>query len=206
MISAIDLFVCGLCQFIVTPYPLECSACNKLFCESCVQMQRSWKCPHQNCQSRMATKKVHRSVQEIMELLNFNCPGCGQRKRYEAIFNHVKTCERIQPDVMVSNEQVQKIVAQNQNAVPVVSHQFSTLARNIYILEKDSKNLLQYDRQTNRVARLKLNYRVNGMEVALPHNYQCVQVGDGPKLYLIGGGDYQQAPASMYETNLLQYN
>ena len=142
MSNAVDLFVCGLCQFIVAPYPLECAACNNLFCEACVRMQRSWVCPHANCRSRLAAKKVHRSVQEIMELLNFNCPGCGQRKRYEAMFNHVKTCEHINADVMVSNEQVQKIVAQNHNAVPVVAHQFSTLSRHIYILEKDSKNLL----------------------------------------------------------------
>ena len=191
MAGAIDLFVCGLCQFIVAPYPLECAACNKLFCQNRVRMQRSWVCPHPDCRSRLAARKVHRSVQEIMELLNFNCPGCGTRKRYEAIFSHVKTCDQIQADAMVSNEQVQKIVAQNNNARPQVVNQFSTLSRHIYILEKDSKNLLQYDRQSNRVARLKLNYRVNNLDVALPHNYQCVQVGEEPRLYLIGGGDYQ---------------
>ena len=75
-------------------------------------------------------------------MLNFNCPGCGQRKKYEAIFAHVKTCDQIQADAMVSNEQVQKIVAQNNNARPQVVTQFSTLSRHIYILEKDSKNLL----------------------------------------------------------------
>ena len=39
--------------------------------------------------------------------------------------------------------------------------------------------------------------------MALPHNYQCVQVGDEPKLYLIGGGDYQTTPQSMYECHEL---
>jgi len=31
--------------------------------------------------------------------------------------------------------------------------------------------LLQYDRVANRVVRTKLNYRMNGIEVVLPHNY-----------------------------------
>jgi len=74
--------------------------------------------------------------------------------------------------------------------VPVVQAQYSTLSRYIYVLEKDSKILIQYDRTTNRFNRTKLNYRVGGLEVALPHNYQCVQVGEEPQLYLIGGGDY----------------
>ena len=101
---------------------------------------------------------------------------------------------------MVSTEQMQRILTENQNAVPAVSHNYSRLSRYIYILEKDTKNLLQYDRQSNRVNRMKFNYRVNNLEVALPHNFQCCQVGDGPRLYLIGGGDYQQTPISMYET------
>ena len=35
--DAVDLFVCGLCKFIVQPFPLECPQCNGLYCESCVQ-------------------------------------------------------------------------------------------------------------------------------------------------------------------------
>ena len=73
------------------------------------------------------------------------------------------------------------------------------------MLEKDTKNLLQYNRVTGRVTKSKLEYRVNKLEVALPHNYQCVQVGDAPKLYLIGGGDYQNKPLTMFECNELIY-
>ena len=46
---------------------------------------------------------------------------------------------------MVSSEQMQKILTENQNA-PAVHHNYSRLSRYIYILEKDTKNLLQYDR------------------------------------------------------------
>ena len=86
----------------------------------------------------------------------------------------MKQCDKISQDDCVSNDQVQKIVAQNQNAVPMVHHSYSRLSNFIYVLEKDTKTVLQYDRRTNRVSRQKLNYRVNNIEVALPHNYQCV--------------------------------
>jgi len=46
-----------------------------------------------------------------MELLNFACPGCGEKKRYQAFFEHVKTCDQIREENMTSNEQLQKIVA-----------------------------------------------------------------------------------------------
>lgn len=56
----------------------------------------------------------------------------------------------------------------------MVQHNYSSLSNYIYIVEKDTKNVLQYDRTHNRVHRMKLNYRVNNLEVGLPHNYQCV--------------------------------
>lgn len=85
-------------------------------------------------------------------------------------------------------------MAENQNAVPLVQHNYSSLSKFIYVLEKDTKNLICFNRQDNRVTKATLQYKVNNMSVALPHNYQCVQVGDEPKLYLIGGGDYQTTP------------
>ena len=174
MSPAFDLFVCGLCQFVVQPFPRECPGCNSLYCDPCIKMQRSWSCSVNNCRSRMQPVELHRQVKEILETLSFTCPGCSERKRYTAFFEHVKQCNKISADDCVSQEQVQKIVAQNQNAVPVIHHAFSNLSRYIYVLEKDTKTVLQYDRQTNRVGRQKLNYRVNNIEVALPHNYQCV--------------------------------
>lgn len=104
MAPAVDLFVCGLCQFVVSPFPLECPGCNSLYCDNCVKMQRTWSCTVQNCRSRQQPTKMHRSVQEVLELLNFTCPGCNERKRYKAFFEHVKVCERIGADAMVSSE------------------------------------------------------------------------------------------------------
>ena len=98
MVPAFDVFICGLCQFVVAPYPLECPGCNSLFCENCVRMVRNWSCTVQNCRSSIAPTKMNRSVHEILELLMFNCPGCNERKRYAAFFEHVTHCERIPSD------------------------------------------------------------------------------------------------------------
>ena len=43
---------------------------------------------------------------------------------------------------MHSAEQIQQIVVSNQNAVPVVQHNYSSLSKHIYIVEKDTKNVL----------------------------------------------------------------
>ena len=113
MEPALDLFVCGLCKFIVAPFPMECPGCNSLFCEGCVRMQRSWTCTVQSCRSRMQPTEMHRSVKEILELVTFVCPGCNEKKRYQAFFDHVQSCGQIQAENKVSNEQIQKIVAEN---------------------------------------------------------------------------------------------
>lgn len=82
----------------MTPFPLECVGCNSLYCEKCVKMQRSWACTVMNCRSRMQPIKMHRSVQEVLEVLMFNCPGCQKRVRYQAFFEHVATCAKIGQD------------------------------------------------------------------------------------------------------------
>ena len=42
--------------------------------------------------------------------------------------------------------------------------------------------------------------------MSLPHNFQVVQVGPNPDVYMIGGGDYNLTPRSMFETRLLTFN
>ena len=113
MEPAIGCFVCGLCKFIVTPFPLECTGCSSLYCENCVKLQRSWSCTLPTCKSRQPPAKMHISVKEILELINFQCPGCKDKKRYVQFFDHVKTCEKIQSGDKMSAEEIQKIVSEN---------------------------------------------------------------------------------------------
>ena len=75
-------------------------------------------------------------------MLTFTCPGCRERKKYKNFFDHVASCDKIGQDDMISNDQLNKIVQQNQNAVPVVAHHYSRLSRFIFVLEKDSKILI----------------------------------------------------------------
>lgn len=90
----------------------------------------------------MQPTEMHRSVKEVLELLNFKCPGCNEKKRYTQFYEHVKQCDKITDAERVSAEQIQKIVTENQNAVPVVQHNYSSLSRYIYVLEKDTKALI----------------------------------------------------------------
>lgn len=105
MEPAISCFVCGLCKFVVSPFPLECPGCNSLYCENCVRIQRSWSCTLPTCKSRVQPVEMHRSVKEVLELINFQCPGCNEKKRYQQFFEHVRSCDKIQDDGKVSAEQ-----------------------------------------------------------------------------------------------------
>lgn len=55
----IDLFMCGLCNYLVTPgkldkseAPLQCCQCHSLFCEWCVNSQMMWQCPNPACKTK----------------------------------------------------------------------------------------------------------------------------------------------------------
>lgn len=59
MEPAFDFFMCGLCNFLVSPMPydnapfaLQCAACHSLYCESCVNTNMIWMCPKPVCKSQ----------------------------------------------------------------------------------------------------------------------------------------------------------
>lgn len=95
--TSINLFSCGICKYVVQPFPLECPQCNGLYCEECVKGVRSWMCksPLKGllCSSRNPPVKLHRDVKEILEILQFSCPGCKVSWKYEEFFEHVKECD-----------------------------------------------------------------------------------------------------------------
>lgn len=113
--NSIDLFACGLCKFIVQPFPLECPACNGLYCEDCVKSSPRWACqaPIKGvpCQSRLAPVKLHRDVKEVLENLQFLCPGCKQNLKYETFFEHVKDCDAIAEESKITENQLRQQVA-----------------------------------------------------------------------------------------------
>jgi transcription initiation factor IIE alpha subunit len=107
-----DLFVCGLCRFIVTPFPLQCSLCNSLYCEECVKNLYKFKCPNRSCKDTAKPEELHRSVREVLEQLHFSCPGCKEDFRYVDAFAHVATCPKIGADSrFVDPSSLGKIVA-----------------------------------------------------------------------------------------------
>ncbi len=95
-----DLFVCGLCKYIVSPFPQQCSACNLLYCQECVRNLYRWKCPNHRCkEANSEPETLHRSVREILEQMHFVCPGCKLDLCYEEAFKHVTQCPKITDDL-----------------------------------------------------------------------------------------------------------
>jgi hypothetical protein len=64
-------------------------------------------------------------------------------------------------------------------------------------MEKDSKKFYIYNSKTQGVTQ-------HAIEVAnnFPHNFQAIQVGlSETKVYIVGGGDFNQLPDSMFMMN-----
>lgn len=95
MESALNLFMCGLCNYVVAPYPLQCTQCHVLYCESCIGALLQWSCQQQNCRTSLPPEPMHRGLKEILQKMFFNCPGCKVRYNYENVFDHVQKCDKV---------------------------------------------------------------------------------------------------------------
>ena len=71
--------------------------------------------------------------------------------------------------------------------------QNAELIRSLFILERDSKFVHEYIFQTKTLVKHTVTMAAN-----FPHNFQSVQTPTG-RLFLIGGGDYNKMPDSLYE-------
>ena len=159
MSSAVDQFMCQLCKFIAEPYPQECPQCNLLFCENCVKMQLRWQCPVNGCRCKAKPQTLHRNVKEILDMLLFTCPGCGVAKKYKQIFEHVKECDQISQDHKMSEDSVKEKILANVPEAQNIPHLYSTMSKFIHVFDKDSKQVLMYNRMDNKVTKCQIDYR-----------------------------------------------
>ena len=42
--DSINLFICAICNCVVSPFPIECPECNGLYCKDCVDRTLLWQC------------------------------------------------------------------------------------------------------------------------------------------------------------------
>jgi hypothetical protein len=64
-------------------------------------------------------------------------------------------------------------------------------------MEKDSKRFYLYNTKTQSVTSNTVQTTVN-----FPHNFQAIQVGIvNTRVYIVGGGDFNQLPESMFQIN-----
>jgi hypothetical protein len=165
MAPAADLFVCGLCQFIVSPFPMQCSSCNNLYCEECVKKLYSWKCTNHTCKDQTSKpEELHRSVREILEQLHFLCPGCKEDLKYEEAFKHTAVCTKITAEQrVIDSSSLGKIVASNfggknvaQQIKPVIGN--GPLDSQIFVLDKDSFSVYEFDTVKNSTTKKVVHY------------------------------------------------
>ena len=91
---------------------------------------------------------------------------------------------------MTGTSQAQAMAATLTQAQPVVAANGSHLS-SIYILERDSKYIYEYNLVKKQVFRRAVN-----MQMSFQHNFAYIQT-PSDKIFLIGGGDIQRKPASL---------
>ena len=161
------------------------------------------------CNSVKQPIEIHRAVKEILELMMLRCPGCGATKKYEQMFEHVQSCDKITQAMKTNRIDVLQASGNVNSAANFVAKK-STLSDNIYVIEKDTKVCASFNRKTGAMVKGRLNLlNLRGQpENTLPHNFQLVQVGSQPLVFLVGGGDFapDPIPASMYMMRQLIWN
>jgi hypothetical protein len=120
---------------------------------------------------------------QLLKELKFKCPDCLKSYKFDSYKVH-KTRGECQRGVEEEND----VVMYQPNAI-----QNAELIRSLFILERDSKYVHEYIFQTKTLVRHQVTMGQN-----FPHNFQSVQTPTG-RLFLIGGGDYNKMPDSLYE-------
>lgn len=138
---------------------------------------------------------MHRSVKEILERLEFDCPGCKTSLRYQEMFTHVKSCAEIKSVNRVDQSQLIKIVAQNTGEAQAIQEIKPKLGQygngpigpEIYVLDRDTFNVFIYTCKNQKVVKQQVIYESTDGNISwnkagntqmLPHNFQCVQLGN----------------------------
>jgi hypothetical protein len=112
--------------------------------------------PGLNCTSRNPPKELHRHVKEVLEILQFTCPGCKESYKYEQFFEHASECNEIKEEHKIQQPEVavqQSSVSQSQVAFRAQSNTPNV----IYVTDKDSKTLFVLGRDYS-INKFKVNY------------------------------------------------
>ena len=102
------------------------------------------------------------------------CPGCGVKKKYEQMFEHIQTCDKIQAKDKTNRNDMMKAINQAANELQPAFK--AKLADNIYVIEKDTKVCAVFNRRTGVLQKGALNLYTERMQPqnTLPHNFQLV--------------------------------
>ena len=143
-----------------------------------------------------------------MQILRFNCPGCSEQMQYTQIFSHVEQCElakkqhadggsapKINHQQVLMNRRITQ--AEKFAGKDLYSEQF-TIPDEVFIFQKDSKMVSIINLPQKNVNHKYVDFKSN-----FPHNFQMIQIGNQPRVFMIGGGDFKSMPDTMFQCHEL---
>ena len=65
---------------------------------------------------------MHRKVKEILQNLTFLCPGCKIRYKYDDINDHALKCDKVDPKLKLTREDVVKIIGGKLPAIDTLPY------------------------------------------------------------------------------------
>lgn len=84
--------ICPMCLELASN-AVECTACNNIFCESCVQALKTRSCP--SCRQQDFQTRPSIVVRRMIGSLPQVCPNeCGTTTTYGEMPNHLRKCEK----------------------------------------------------------------------------------------------------------------
>lgn len=196
----LDYFECPVCFMLQEDF-LECSKCTSRACKACAidfskkehekdpsaKGKGIYKCTI--CHGVLPHKTMHRFLAKLLMELKFRCDDCKKVYAYAVIKQHKQRgeCHRAIAGAQDEDSHMVDSFAQPNAAVG------AELIKSLFVFERDSKFIHEYVFQTRTLTKYPVQMATN-----FPHNFQSVQMPGG-RLFLIGGGDFNKNPDSLYE-------
>ncbi len=94
--------------------------------------------------------------------MNFLCPGCKVRYKYDDIIDHALKCDKVDPSLKLTQQQLAFAVAGNSklnlSILPSQATKASPMSNEVFVLDKDYYRVYVYNLMTKTHQIFDLNY------------------------------------------------
>ena len=71
----------------------------------------------------------------------------------------MKQCDKISEEMKISKQEMVNQIVANVPAAQQIPHLYSSMSNIIYVFDKDSKQVLMYNRSNSQVTKAQIDYR-----------------------------------------------